>query len=54
VHLQLPAVRLGQLPERVTVPGPRPGQQVSCHFTHPQVTLFPYLAARAVWTPATG
>ncbi len=24
VHLQLPAVRLGQLPERVAVPGPRP------------------------------
>ena len=26
VHLELPAVRLGQLPERVAVPGPRPGQ----------------------------
>ena len=25
VHLQLPAVRLGQLSERVAVPGPRPG-----------------------------
>src|SRR5208282_2939908 len=28
VHLQLPAVRLGHLPERVAVPGPRPTDQV--------------------------
>jgi hypothetical protein len=31
VHLQLPVVRLGQLPERLAVPGPRSRDQVGCH-----------------------
>ena len=31
VHLELSAVRLGQLPERVAVAGPRPRDQVGCH-----------------------
>src|SRR5215218_6699785 len=34
VHLQLPPVRLGQLSERVAVPGPRPCDQVGCHSPH--------------------
>ena len=38
VHLQLSAVRLGQLPERLAVPGPRPADQVGCHHPHPRVT----------------
>jgi hypothetical protein len=54
VHLQLSAVWLGQLPERVAVPGPRPGDQVGCRFAHPRVTLFPHLVALPVWTPAEG
>jgi hypothetical protein len=33
VHLELSAVRLDQLSERVAVPGPRPGDQVRCHHT---------------------
>ena len=33
VHLQLPPVRVGQLPERLAVPGPRPQEQIGCH--HP-------------------
>ena len=31
VHLQLSAVRLGQLSERIAVPGPSPVDQVGCH-----------------------
>ena len=38
VHLQLAAVRLGQLPERVAVAGPRPGDQVG-RVTPSSVTL---------------
>ena len=36
VHLQLPAMRLGQLPERVAVAGPRPAikSAVGCHLGH--------------------
>ena len=34
VHLQLTAVRLGQLTERVAVPGPRPRHHVGCHRHH--------------------
>src|SRR5260370_22344704 len=35
VHLELPAVRVGQLPERVAVFGPRPGAQDGSHHVHP-------------------
>ena len=33
VHLQLSAVRFGQLSERVAVSGPRPDDQVGCHYS---------------------
>jgi hypothetical protein len=31
VHLQLSTMRLGQLSERIAVPGPSPVDQVGCH-----------------------
>ena len=52
VHLQLPAVRLGQLPERLAVPGPRPGDQVGCHHFHPRATSLPQIVPLPVQTPA--
>src|SRR5207237_7407679 len=50
VHLQLPPVRPGQLPERLAIPGPRPCEQIGCH--HPALLPAPppsYL--RPVYTP---
>src|SRR5215469_6066795 len=49
VHLQLPAVRLGQLPERVAIPGPRPCDQVGCHQHHPNLTFLRLLVPRTPW-----
>src|SRR5262249_49428092 len=53
VHLQLPPVGLGQLPERLSIPCPRPREQIGCH--HP--ALPPFRTAswlRPVYTPPGG
>ena len=50
VHVKLSTVRLGHLPERVTVPDPRPRHQVRCHHSH--VTFFPDLVVLPSWIDA--
>ena len=44
MHLQLATVWLGQLAERVAVPGPRSRDQVACHHLHYRVTFSPLVA----------
>src|SRR5262249_54625263 len=58
VHLQLPPMRLGQLPERLAIPGPRPGEKIGCH--HPAhlpsrttSSLRPSIYTAPVYTPPT-
>ena len=48
MHLQLPAVRLGQLPERVAVPGPRPARSGRLS-PLTRVTFFPHPVALPSW-----
>ena len=55
VHLQLPAVRLGQRAERLAVAGPRPGDQLGRHQLHVRVTSLRRIASsrvHLVQTPA--
>src|SRR6266545_2020430 len=51
VHLELPTVRLGQRPERLAVPGPRPADQLGCHQLHPRRTPLALLVDLTVSTP---
>jgi len=41
MHMQLPAVRFGQLSERFAVPGLSPGDQAGSYQIHGRVTFFP-------------